>query len=230
MRRTEETLAIDDRMLTLSPDDNSYANKAGHLAALTGDLAEAHKILDQAAGSSELFVFSWASQLLNERDFVGIIDRLEPMEPENPLVQAFRFTLFGWAKRMEYGLDAARGDLETAINLFEAILEEAPSNAEVRQAISLSHAMLGDSDEALREARLAVDLTSKDAFSGPSAVENLAAVYALVDRTDDALQQIERLLAMDYVNSLTDHRLRYEFQWDPLRDDPRFQQLIEDNG
>ncbi len=230
MRRTEETLAIDDRMLTLSPDDNSYANKAGHLAALTGDLAEAHKILDQAAGSSELFVFSWASQLLNERDFVGIIDRLEPMESENPLVQAFRFTLLGWAKRMEYGLDAARGDLETAINRFEAILEEAPSNADVRQALSLSHAMLGDSDEALREARLAVDLTSKDAFSGPSAVENLAAVYALVDRTDDALKQIERLLAMDYVNSLTVHRLRYEFQWDPLRDDPRFQKLIEEHS
>ena len=152
------------------------------------------------------------------------------MESDNPLVQAFRLTLLGWAKRMEYGLDAGRRDLESAIDLFEAILGEAPSNAEVRQVLSLNYAQLGDSEAAIREARLAVDLTAKDAFSGPVAVENLAAVYALVDRTDDALQQIERLLAMDYVNSLTDHRLRYEFQWDPLRDDPRFQQLIEDNG
>ena len=86
------------------------------------------------------------------------------------------------------------------------------------------------SEAAIREARLAVDLTAKDAFSGPVAVENLAAVYALVDRTDDALQQIERLLAMDYLNSLTDHRLRYEFQWDPLRDDPRFKRLIEEHS
>jgi TolB-like protein/Flp pilus assembly protein TadD len=230
MRRTEETSAMDDRMLALSPDDNSYANKALHLAALTGDLTEAHKNLDQAPGSSELFVFSWASQLLNERDFVGVIERLEPMESENPLVRAFRFTLLGWAKQMEYGLDAARGDLESAINLFDAVLEEAPSNADVRQALSLSHAMLGDSEAAIREARLAVDLTAKDAFSGPVAVENLAGVYALVDRSDDALQQIERLLAMDYLNSLTVHRLRYESQWDPLRDDSRFLKLVEEHS
>ncbi|MGB5658944.1 MAG: tetratricopeptide repeat protein, partial [Thermoanaerobaculia bacterium] len=197
---------------------------------LTGDLAEAHKILDQASGSSEFSVFNWASQLLNERDFVGVIDRLEPMESDNPLIQAFRSTILGWARRMEYGLDAARGDLESAINLFEAILEEAPSNADVRQVLGLNYAQLGDSEAAIREARLAVDLTAKDAFSGPVAVENLAAVYALVDRSDDALKQIERLLAMEYQDSLTVHRLGYEFQWDPLRDDPRFQELIGDNS
>jgi len=231
MRRTEETLAIDDRILDQSPeDDTSYSAKATHLASLTGDLEGARQILDQAPGSSEFHAFDWANQLFNERDFTGAIDRLEPMESDNPLVQAFRLTLLGWAKRMEYGLDAGRGDLESAIDLFEAILGEAPSNAEVRQVLSLNYAQLGDSEAAIREARLAVDLTAKDAFSGPVAVENLAAVYALVDRSDDALQQIERLLAMDYVNSLTDHRLRYEFQWDPLRDDPRFQQLIEDNS
>ncbi len=230
MRRTEETLAIDDRMLALSPDDNSYFNQAGHVAALTGDLAAAHKILDQAPGSGEISVFNWAGQLLNERDFVGAIDRLEPMESDNPLVQAFRSTLLGWARRMEYGLEAARGDLEAAISLFEAILEEAPSDANVRQVLGLNYAQLGDSEAAIREARLAVDLTAKDAFSGPVAVENLAAVYALVDRSDDAVQQIERLLAMEYQESLTVYRLGYEFQWDPLRDDPRFQKLIEEHG
>ena len=35
---------------------------------------------------------------------------------------------------------------------------------------------------------------------------------------------------MEYLNSLTVHRLRYEFWWDPLRDDPRFQKLIEENS
>ena len=230
MRRTEETLAIDDRMLALSPDDNSYFNQAGHVAALTGDMAEAHKILDQASGSSEFSVFNWATQLLNERDFVGMIDRLEPVESDSPLIQAYRFTILGWGKRMEYGLDAARGDLESAIRLFEALLQEAPSNADIRQVLSLNHALLGDSEAALRESRLAVDLISKDAFAGPSAVENLAVIYAWVGRTEDALQQVERLLTTDYSNSLTVHRLRYEFWWDPLRDDPRFQELIGDNS
>ena len=131
---------------------------------------------------------------------------------------------------MEYGLEEARGDLESAISLFESLLQEAPSNADIRQVLSLNLALLGDSEAALREGRLAVDLISKDAFAGPDAVENLAVVYAWVGRTDDAIQQIERLLSRDYLGSLTVHRLQYEFWWDPLRDDPRFQKLIEDNS
>jgi tetratricopeptide (TPR) repeat protein len=131
---------------------------------------------------------------------------------------------------MEYGVEDARGDLESAKDRFDALLQDAPSNADFHQNLSLTYAMLGDGDAALREGRLAVDLISKDAFSGPSAVENLAVVYAWAGRTDDALQQIERLLAKDYNESLTVHRLQYEFWWDPLRDDPRFQKLIEDNS
>ena len=135
------------------------------------------------------------------------------MESDNPLVQAsVHAPRLGEADGVRPR--CGRGDIESAIDRFEAILGEAPSNADVRQALSLSHALLGDSDAAIREARLAVDWLPRRVL-GPVAVENLAAVYALVDRTDDALKQIERLLAMDYVNSLTVHRLRYEFQIGP---------------
>ena len=231
LRRVDETLDTDDQILDLSPeDDSSYSTKASHLSALTGDLEGAREILQQAPGSSEFHGFDWASQLFNERDFVGVIERVEPIASDNPLVQAFRLTVLGWAKRLESGIDAGRGDLESAIGSLEAILEEAPSNSQVRQVLSLNYAQLQDSEAAIREARLAVDLTAKDAFEGPVAVENLAAVYALVGRIDDALNQIERLLAMDYLNSLTVHRLRYEFSWDSLREDPRFQKLIEERG
>jgi tetratricopeptide (TPR) repeat protein len=131
---------------------------------------------------------------------------------------------------MEYGLEEARDDLESGIDGFDVLLEQAPSNADFRQILSLNYVMLDDGDSALREGRLAVDLISKDAFAGPSAVENLAMIYAWVGRTDDALQQIERLLTLDYSGSLTVHRLQYEFWWDPLREDPRFQELIGDNS
>jgi serine/threonine-protein kinase len=231
MRRVDETLSYDDRQLILSPeDDNTHSTKSQNLAALTGDLKRAREALERAPGASEFADFNWAFLLMNERDFTGAIERVEPIESTNPILEAFRFTILGWAKRMEYGLEEARGDLESAIDRFDALLQEAPSNAEFRQILGLSYAMLGDGDAALREGRLAVDLISKDAFSGPSAVENLAVVYAWAGRTDDALQQIERLLAKDYNESLTVHRLQYEFWWDPLQDDPRFQKLIEDNS
>ncbi len=231
MRRAEETLHYDDRQLVLDPeDDNIHSTKSQNLAALTGDLERAREALERAPGASEFADFNWAFLLMNERDFTGAIERVEPIESTNPILEAFRFTILGWAKRMEYGLDEARGDLESAISLFEALLDQAPSNADFRKVLSLNHAMLGDIDAALREGRLAVDLSSKDAFAGPDAVENLAVIYAWSGRTDDALQQIERLLSTNYSDSLTVHRLQYEFWWDPLRDDPRFQKLIEDNS
>jgi serine/threonine-protein kinase len=231
MRRVEETLAYDERQLALSPeDDSSHSTKSENLAALTGDLERAREALERAPGSSEFAAFNWATLLMTERDFAGVIDRVESMESDNPLLQAFRSTILGWAKRMEYGLEEARDDLESGIDGFDVLLEQAPSNADFRQILSLNYVMLDDGDSALREGRLAVDLISKDAFAGPSAVENLALIYAWVGRTDEALQQIERLLTLDYSGSLTVHRLQYEFWWDPLREDPRFQELIGDNS
>jgi len=231
MRRVEETLAYDERQLALSPeDDSSHSTKSENLAALTGDLERAREALERAPGSSEFAAFDWAFLLMTERDFAGAIERVESMESDNPLLQAFRSTILGWAKRMEYGLEEARDDLESGIDGFDVLLEQAPSSADFRQILSLNYVMLDDGDSALREGRLAVDLISKDAFAGPSAVENLALIYAWVGRTDEALQQIERLLTLDYSGSLTVHRLQYEFWWDPLREDPRFQKLIEENS
>jgi TolB-like protein/tetratricopeptide (TPR) repeat protein len=231
MRRVEETLAYDARLVELSPeDDDVYSNYAQHLLELKGDLERAREEFERAPGSSEFLPFNFAFLFVNERDFAGAIDLVEQLTPTNPLIQAFRFTVLGWAKYMEYGLEEARSDLESANQLFSDALEQAPSNSQFRTVLGLNHLLLGDSDAALREVRLAVDLDSKDAYAGPVALENLAIVYAWSGRTDDALQQIERLLAMDYQSSLTTHRLKYEFWWDPLREDPRFQELIEESS
>ena len=231
MRRVEETLAYDARLVELSPeDDDVYSNYAQHLLELKGDLERAREEFERAPGSSEFLPFNFAFLFVNERDFAGAIDLVEQLTPTNPLIQAFRFTVLGWAKYMEYGLEEARSDLESANQLFSDALEKAPSNSQFRTVLGLNHLLLGDSDAALREVRLAVDLDSKDAYAGPVALENLAIVYAWSGRTDDALQQIERLLAMDYQSSLTTHRLKYEFWWDPLREDPRFQELIEESS
>jgi serine/threonine protein kinase/TolB-like protein/Flp pilus assembly protein TadD len=228
MRRAEETLAYDARLVELSPeDDDVYSNYAQHLFALKGDLERAREEFERAPGSSEFLPFNFAFLFMNERNFVGAIELVEPLTPTNPLIQAFRFTILGWAKYLEYGLEEARSDLESANELFASALEQAPSNSQFRTVLGLNHLFLEDSDTALREVRLAVDLESKDAYAGPVALENLAIVYAWSGRIDDAFRQIERLLAMDYQSSLTTHRLNHEFWWDPLRDDPRFLQLIE---
>jgi hypothetical protein len=59
----------------------------------------------------------------------------------------------------------------------------------------------------------------------------LALIYARVGENDLAIPLIERLLKIpgpvdsaDY--SITINDLKYRWEWDPIRNDPRFQELI----
>jgi hypothetical protein len=92
---------------------------------------------------------------------------------------------------------------------------------------------MGKREEAIREGRLAVELTpeSKDATDGAIMLCYLALVYTRVGESDQAIPLIERLLktpgAVDSVDySITPNDLRYRWEWDSLRSDPRFQKLI----
>ena len=72
---------------------------------------------------------------------------------------------------------------------------------------------------------------SKEAFDGAIMNCCLALIYARVGENDLAIPLIERLLktpgAVDSVDySITLNDLKFRWEWDPLRDDPRFQELI----
>ena len=73
---------------------------------------------------------------------------------------------------------------------------------------------------------MAVDLTTKDRGAGPKTEQNLASIYAVVGRADDALDLIEKLLGMAYDDSLTLTDLRLDPVWDPIRDHERFRALV----
>jgi hypothetical protein len=62
----------------------------------------------------------------------------------------------------------------------------------------------------------------------------LALIYARVGENDLAIPLIERLLttpgAVDSTDySITFNDLKYCWEWDPLRNDPRFQRFIEND-
>jgi hypothetical protein len=82
-------------------------------------------------------------------------------------------------------------------------------------------------DEAINEGKKAVELVpeSEDAFDGPKATAALAEIYAWVGEHDEALRLIDHLLQVPSFMSV--HVLKLDPVWDPLRKDPRFQQLIE---
>jgi TolB-like protein/class 3 adenylate cyclase/Tfp pilus assembly protein PilF len=116
---------------------------------------------------------------------------------------------------------------------FEKAVEEAPSSADRHANLGWFYAFAGRKDEAIREGRRAVELKpeSKDAFDGAIMNCYLALIYARVGEKELAIPLIERLLktpgAVDSVDySITVNDLKHRWEWDPIRNDPRFQKLL----
>jgi TolB-like protein/Flp pilus assembly protein TadD len=122
---------------------------------------------------------------------------------------------------------------ESVESIFEKAVEEAPLSAERHANLGWFYAFAGRKNEAIREGRRAVELKpeSKDAFDGAIMNCYLALIYTRVGENDLAISLIERLLktpgAVDSVNySVTVNDLKYRWEWDPIRNDPRFRKLI----
>lgn len=109
----------------------------------------------------------------------------------------------------------------------EADVKKQPDDAKSVAMLGLVHAALGDKREAFYHARRAVGLLSisRDTFDGPLIAACLAAVYARLGEADLAITELETLVGLP--NGPTPGTLRVEPEWDPLRQDPRFQKLCE---
>ena len=107
-------------------------------------------------------------------------------------------------------------------------MERRPEDARVHSSLGVVYAFLGRKEEAIREGELAVELypVSLDAMHGPAHVNELATIYQVVGEHDKAIDMIEYSLTLP--SSLTVHFLRLDPRWDPLRDHPRFQKLLEE--
>ncbi len=129
--------------------------------------------------------------------------------------------------------ESAQKAFEKARPSFEALVKEAPLSADRHANLGWLYAFMGRREDAIREGQRAVELKpeSKDAFDGAIMNCYLALIYARLGQTEPALPLIERLLrtpgAVDSVDySITLNDLKFRWEWDPIRNDSRFQKLI----
>ena len=172
-----------------------------------------------------------------ERDFATAKRVME----ESPL-DKFSYTNAGLAPKSFFlGYTAlARGDLNGARQLFDAArpsfekdVAESPDSAERHANLGVVYAFVGRKEDAIREGRRAVELKpeSVDALDGVLMNCYLALIYARCGEKELAFPLLERLLktpgAVDSgFYSVTVNDLKFRWDWDPIRNDPRFQKLI----
>ena len=130
-------------------------------------------------------------------------------------------------------LSDAQQFFESARPAMEAEVIAHPDN-ELRHArLGLLYAYMGRKDDAIREGKLATELktVANDADAGVEQLCNLALIYARVGEKDQAIPLIDKLLrtpggVIFSESSVSLWELRLGWQWDSLRSDPRFQEIL----
>ena len=124
-------------------------------------------------------------------------------------------------------IPTALGNTPTKLaRALEELLRAAPNDAQLHVLLGLSLAYLGRYDEATREGRRGLELSpiEKDALNGPYFLNQLARIQVLAGRQEEAIDSLERLLAIPYYVSPA--WLTIDPNFDPLRKNPRFQKLV----
>jgi serine/threonine-protein kinase len=127
------------------------------------------------------------------------------------------------------------GDTEKAREYWEKELVDLESaeitvfHPEIQLCLGTAYVGLGRHDEAIQLARdlLKEDALKTDALLGAFRLNQAAVIFVRTGQHEEAIDLLERLLSVP--SFLSPALLRIDPAWDPLRDHPRFQRLLEGN-
>jgi TolB-like protein/Tfp pilus assembly protein PilF len=152
------------------------------------------------------------------------------LAPIHPAALCYKYFLIGFARKALQDEAGARAAFLKAKDLVEAQLKDSPDAAEMHIQLAKVLAHLGEKDAALAEARRATELVpeSRDALGGPEIAAGVAEVHAILGDNGRAIEILDGLLSRP--STVTVQGLKVNPIWDPLRNDPRFQALLNKYG
>ncbi|HWG10070.1 MAG TPA: hypothetical protein VN693_01025 [Rhodanobacteraceae bacterium] len=237
LRRYAEADADFARSLAIFSGDIEAQEQRATGRMFAGDFAAAGRMLDaipvnsDPQGSSSLLRFRLAMlQRQPDRALAAIARAPDWLMTRwehsvSPLALAR-----GQALAMKGDRAAAHAAFLAAEQALQAPLQNPGTAADASSYLGLTYAGLGDRQNALKSARRAVDMLpmSRDPTVGAFYLERLARTEAQVGETGAAIAHLRQLMDSAAGETLSVATLKIDPAWDPLRKDPRFQQVIAD--
>jgi len=235
LRRFADAKLVLDRALAIDPKDLvNNLERAALEFYWKADTRPLHQMLDSVRAANPAttgdIVEYWLLCALAERDAAAATSAVIAAG-ENPAQtdEAFSFSpsfMKGVIARMTKDDAGARMAFAAARAEQENVPQTPKSYGPALCVLGLIDAALGRKEEALREGRHAVELlpVEKDPISGITMVKYFAIIAAWVGDKDLACEKLA--IAIRPPSRLTYGELKLLPFWDPLRGDPRFEQIV----
>jgi serine/threonine protein kinase/tetratricopeptide (TPR) repeat protein len=230
-RRYPEAVEAADEAVSIAPNlDWPYLAKGVIFWCWQGASEEARKAFESVSPDHDWAPWVWYWQMVYEGNYREALDYLSSIPGDwirikidakpRVLYEAFVHDALNQP-------ELATAAYESAKILLEAEVDAYPEDPRYHSSLGIAYAALGQAEDAIREGKRAVELLpiSKDAVYGIPYVMDLALIYTVLGENEKALAGIEELLSSPGMLSVP--LLKVDPRWNRLRDNPRFQAILE---
>ena len=235
LRRYAEAASAYDRVLGITPDAvKTKAARALVELEWKANTRPLRQLVDSVQTTSPAALAdiadTWLLCALAERDAAAAKDALIASGENTPLNNdVFRFNrpfVEGIIARMTKDDEKARSAFTDARSEQEKLVQAQPNFGPPLVVLGLIDAALGRKEEAMREARRAIELlpVERDSIKGALIIEYSAIIAAWVGDKDLACERLAA--AVRYPSPLSYGDLKLLPFWDPLRGEPCFEQIV----